>query len=131
MGDTTARAVLDALWPILGGNHTDAQTWQQISDAVSGALARRIEAEAVPVACKRPHCETCGKDAPEVLCPTCAKWWHDNPPELEARATAAEAKVAVLRDELRMAVAIISAELPHAPMLANFRAALQETTDVG
>ena len=45
------------------------------------------------------------------------------------RATAAEAKVAVLRDELRMAVAIISAELPHAPMLANFRKALQETAN--
>jgi len=64
--------------------------------------ARRIEAEgkAVPVK-KRPHCETCGKDVPEVLCPTCAKWWHDNPPELEARATAAEAENAKLRDALR------------------------------
>jgi hypothetical protein len=39
---------MDALWPILGGNHTDAETWQQISDAVGSALARRIEAEAVP-----------------------------------------------------------------------------------
>ena len=28
----------------------------------------------------RPHCDTCGKDVHEVLCPTCAKWWHDNPP---------------------------------------------------
>jgi len=47
------------------------------------------------------HCETCGKDVPEVLCPTCAKWWHDNPPELEARATAAEAENARLREVLQ------------------------------
>jgi hypothetical protein len=39
---------------------------------------------------QRPWCETCGKDVPEVLCPTCAKWWHDNPPELEARDTKAD-----------------------------------------
>jgi len=45
------------------------------------------------------------------------------------RAEVAEAKVACLRDELRMAVAIIAAELPHAPMLASFRQALQETVN--
>jgi hypothetical protein len=28
----------------------------------------------------QPFCETCGKDVFEVLCPTCAKWWHDNAP---------------------------------------------------
>jgi hypothetical protein len=55
--------------------------------------------------------------------------WQATAEAAQARATAAEAKVAVLRDELRMAVAIISAELPHAPMLANFRAALQETAN--
>ena len=49
--------------------------------------------------------------------------------EQSARAETAEAKVAVLRDELRMAIAIISIETPHAPMLANFRQALQETAN--
>jgi hypothetical protein len=44
------------------------------------ALARRIAAERDR---KRPWCETCGKDVPEILCPTCAKWWHDNPPDAE------------------------------------------------
>ena len=29
---------------------------------------------------RKPFCETCGKDVAEVLCPTCAKWWADNPP---------------------------------------------------
>lgn len=45
------------------------------------------EAEAIaawntrsPNARKRPYCDTCGKDVYEVLCPTCAKWWADNPP---------------------------------------------------
>jgi len=32
---------------------------------------------------RRPWCETCGKDVQEVLCPTCTKWWHDNPPPEE------------------------------------------------
>lgn len=27
----------------------------------------------------KPFCSTCGKDVHEVLCPTCAKWWNDNP----------------------------------------------------
>jgi uncharacterized Zn finger protein len=36
----------------------------------------------------------------------------------------AVAELQALREELRMAVAIIEAELPHAPMLANFRQAL-------
>ena len=32
---------------------------------------------------KKLWCETCGKDVPEVLCPTCAKWWHDNAPSAD------------------------------------------------
>jgi hypothetical protein len=28
----------------------------------------------------KPWCDTCGKTVQEVLCPTCAKWWADNPP---------------------------------------------------
>ena len=33
------KAVIDALWPILGGNHTDAETWREIGDAVCAALS--------------------------------------------------------------------------------------------
>ena len=29
---------------------------------------------------RKPFCETCSKDVAEVLCPTCVKWWADNPP---------------------------------------------------
>lgn len=36
---TTAEVVMDALWPILGGNHTDADSWHAISNAVTTALA--------------------------------------------------------------------------------------------
>lgn len=36
-----AKAVMDALWPVLGGNHTDAETWQEISRAVEAALPAR------------------------------------------------------------------------------------------
>ena len=36
-----------------------------------------------PTTIPRPHCDTCGKDVSEVLCPTCAKWWADNPPPAE------------------------------------------------
>jgi hypothetical protein len=61
---------------VLGQDGYHWSTWQTIL-----ALARRIEAEqaAVPVK-QRLYCETCGKDVPEVLCPTCAKWWDDNAP---------------------------------------------------
>jgi hypothetical protein len=30
---------------------------------------------------EKPHCDTCGKDVTEVLCPVCAKWWEDNAPK--------------------------------------------------
>lgn len=33
-----AKAFMKALWPILGGNHTDAETWTEISDAISAAI---------------------------------------------------------------------------------------------
>jgi len=34
-----AKRVVDALWPVLGGNHTDADTWTEISEAVEAALS--------------------------------------------------------------------------------------------
>jgi len=39
-GPVLLEAVMGALWPILGGNHTDAETWQQINDAVSAAITQ-------------------------------------------------------------------------------------------
>jgi hypothetical protein len=71
----------------------------QFTNAFCLALARRIaaEREAVPVDGRRPHCETCGKDVPEVLCPTCAKWWHDNPPDYVV-------EIAKLREALGKAI---------------------------
>lgn len=32
-------AIMDALWPILGGNHMPAETWSEINDAILSALA--------------------------------------------------------------------------------------------
>lgn len=33
-----AAKAVEALWPILGGNHTDAADWQTISDAIAAAI---------------------------------------------------------------------------------------------
>lgn len=33
-------AILDALWPILGGSHTAASVWTEIDNAVSDVIAR-------------------------------------------------------------------------------------------
>ncbi len=40
-----AGVIMDGLWPILGGNHTDAEVWTEIGEVVSSALA------AVPARC--------------------------------------------------------------------------------
>jgi hypothetical protein len=41
-----------------------------------------------PFAPPEVWCLTCGRDAPQVerngVCPPCAKWWADNPPERPA-----------------------------------------------
>lgn len=37
VGDAAER-VMKALWPLLGGNHTEAELWGEIGDAVSAAL---------------------------------------------------------------------------------------------
>jgi hypothetical protein len=55
---TQERAVMDALWPLLGGNHTEADLWGQIGEAVATALARHRTAsapagEVEPVAMQR------------------------------------------------------------------------------
>lgn len=34
-----AGVIMDGLWPILGGNHTDAEVWTEIGEVVSSALA--------------------------------------------------------------------------------------------
>lgn len=49
---------------------------------------RPASTEPVDAPKQRPWCETCGKDVHEVLCPTCAKWWNDNPPPADALAEA-------------------------------------------
>lgn len=36
---TPVRAVMNALWPLLGGNHTEAELWNEIAEAVEKALA--------------------------------------------------------------------------------------------
>ncbi|MEI6644080.1 MAG: hypothetical protein WCL10_18825 [Novosphingobium sp.] len=88
------------------------------------------------------HCETCGKDVPEVLFPTCAKWWHDNPPELEARATAAEAREKKLREALTRQADNMAFVLNHFDVFGQWyfkfrteleedRAALQENQNAG
>jgi len=33
------KSVTAALWPLLGGNHLPAETWHEVNDAVSAALA--------------------------------------------------------------------------------------------
>lgn len=35
-----AERVMKALWPLLGGNHTEAELWHEIGDAVTAALAK-------------------------------------------------------------------------------------------
>lgn len=42
--------------------------------------AWNTQARTPDTAPRKPFCETCGKEVAEVLCPTCAKWWADNPP---------------------------------------------------
>jgi len=34
MTDLRSPSLLDILWPILGGNHTDVETWNEISEAI-------------------------------------------------------------------------------------------------
>lgn len=36
--EAAVKAVMDRLWPVLGGNHTDAEIWQQVSDEVTAAI---------------------------------------------------------------------------------------------
>ena len=38
-----AGQVMDALWPILGGNHTSAELWNEIGEAVDAALTASQE----------------------------------------------------------------------------------------
>lgn len=54
-------------------------------DDMAEAFARHRLASSPLEAGKRPPCETCGKDVPEVLCPTCAKWWADSGPKCQRR----------------------------------------------
>ena len=35
-----AERVMKALWPLLGGNHTEAEMWCEIGEAVSAALSQ-------------------------------------------------------------------------------------------
>jgi hypothetical protein len=49
-----------------------------------------------------------------------------SPINWQARAEAAEAQVARLREALRIAVVLVEAAWPHAPMLKHLRAALEE-----
>jgi hypothetical protein len=59
---------IECMYPIEGNCHCFNQT-----------LLAFIRTNA-PMHRVRPWCETCDKDVHEVLCPTCAKWWSDNPP---------------------------------------------------
>lgn len=47
-------------------------------------IREHVERLLEPAPPKRPWCETCGEDVREVLCPTCAKWWADDPPDIIA-----------------------------------------------
>ena len=40
--ERVARAVTDALWPVLGGNHTAAELWGEIGEAVRSAALNAI-----------------------------------------------------------------------------------------
>jgi hypothetical protein len=43
-------ALMNVLWPILGGNHTDAETWNKIADAIEAdraAVREQAERETV------------------------------------------------------------------------------------
>lgn len=43
--DEIAKAVMDELWPALGGNHTDAEMWQSVNDAVRRGLEAALGAK--------------------------------------------------------------------------------------
>lgn len=51
------------------------------------------------------------------------------PIDWQARATAFEAENATLRDALKIAIVLVAAEMPHAPMLPHLRQALKETNN--
>lgn len=40
--ERVARAVTDALWPVLGGNNTAAELWDEIGEAVRSAALNAI-----------------------------------------------------------------------------------------
>lgn len=54
--------------------HFNAVRAEELTEAYFASLST------TPATAKRPWCETCGEGVAEVLCQTCAKWWHDNAP---------------------------------------------------
>lgn len=61
-------------------SHRDVQQyWRVIATAAIDAMNQCSSGTATPR--KRPWCEWCGAEMAEVLCPTCTKWWAENPPE--------------------------------------------------
>lgn len=69
---STIKAVTDALWPILGGNHLEAEMWQRIQDAVSAAI--QPDPEPMPVKCPCTMIEqdeSCPVGYPSLLCDDC------------------------------------------------------------
>lgn len=43
--EVAAERVMKALWPLLGGNHTEAEIWEEIGNAVEAALSRTLTTE--------------------------------------------------------------------------------------
>lgn len=74
--------------------------WRTEAEAVAAWNTRPASTEPADAPKQRPWCETCGKGVHEVLCPTCAKWWNDNPPPNDALAEAREA-LALARNRLQ------------------------------
>lgn len=68
-------------------NRTFGEGFHLIRGEEAAALCELLntlhQPEAPPsVAKQRPWCDTCGATVHEILCPTCAKWWDDNKPEV-------------------------------------------------
>ncbi len=97
-------------WPLGGyapGHYMNTcrscgDTVLNVDKRATQCLRCAIEATRPTATARRPHCETCGKDVHEILCPVCAKWWEENKPDATAPVDDGEvwAEADTLADEI-------------------------------